>query len=182
MTASNIPTDLRSTPVLAARGRLPALAVILRCYAVATVTVALLIAAALGHVRADQAMRVELVVIETDTGTHQFNTEVADTPTLRERGLMFRHELAGDRAMLFDWGRELVATMWMRNTYVPLDMIFIASDGRVAGIAENTVPQSLETISSGVPVAAVLEVAAGTARRIRLKPGDRVIHRIFKAE
>ena len=179
MTASNIPTDLRSTTVLAARGGLNALVATVRCF---VVTAAVLIAVASSPVQADQAARLERVVIETETGAYRFQAEIADTPALRERGLMFRRELAADRAMLFDWGRELVATMWMRNTYVPLDMIFIASDGRVAGIAENTVPQSLETISSGVPVTAVLEVAAGTARRIGLKSGDRVTHRIFKSQ
>ena len=95
---------------------------------------------------------------------------------------MFRHRLADDRAMLFDWGQVRVATMWMRNTYIPLDMVFISSAGRVESIAENTEPQSLKIISSQIPVAAVLEVAAGTAKRIGLKPGDKVVHKMFKAE
>ena len=131
---------------------------------------------------ADQAMRVEKVTIDTATGRHVFEAEIADTPASRQRGLMFRKELPAGRAMLFDWGRDLIATMWMRNTFISLDMVFIRRDGRVARVAENTVPQSLETISSGAPVAAVLEVAGGTARRIGLKTGDRVTHRIFTAE
>ncbi len=121
----------------------------------------------------------EIVEIETATGRHSFKTEIADTPAERERGLMFRQTLPPDRAMLFDWGEDRVATMWMRNTFISLDMIFIKRNGMVESIAENTVPQSLDTISSNGLVAAVLEVAAGTARRIALKPGDRVRHRMF---
>ena len=84
--------------------------------------------------------------------------------------------------MLFDWGRVEPVAMWMRNTYVSLDMIFIAADGRVAKVAEATEPLSDTTISSGGPVAAVLEVAAGTAQRIGLKPGDRVLHPMFPSD
>lgn len=124
---------------------------------------------------------IERVVIETASGAHTFKAEIADTPALRERGLMFRHKLPADRAMLFDWGDVRVATMWMRNTFVALDMIFISSTGHIERIAENTEPQSLEIISSRVPVAAVLEVAAGTAARLGIKPGDKVVHRMFKA-
>jgi hypothetical protein len=82
--------------------------------------------------------------------------------------------------MLFDWGEVQPISMWMRNTYVSLDMIFIAADGRVVRIAEATEPLSETTIPSGVPVAAVLEVVAGTADRIGLKPGDRVHHPMFR--
>jgi uncharacterized protein len=71
--------------------------------------------------------------------------------------------------------------MWMKNTYISLDMIFIRADGRIARIAENTVPHSEATISSGVPVKAVLEVIAGTAKRLGIAPGDRVAHRIFRS-
>jgi uncharacterized protein len=92
---------------------------------------------------------------------------------------MFRHHLPEDRAMLFDWGRVEPVSMWMRNTYVSLDMIFIAADGRVVRVAERTEPLSETTIASGVPVAAVLEVVAGTAERIGLKAGDRVHHPMF---
>jgi hypothetical protein len=92
---------------------------------------------------------------------------------------MFRHNVPKERAMLFDWGRVAPVSMWMRNTYVSLDMIFIAADGRVAKVAEATEPLSETTISSGEPVAAVLEVVAGTAERIGLKPGDRVRHPMF---
>lgn len=129
--------------------------------------------------RASDPARIEPVVIETAQGRFTFSAEIADTPELRQRGLMFRQRLPEDRAMLFDWGVVKPVSMWMRNTYVSLDMIFITADGRVARIAEATEPFSETTIASGVPVAAVLEVVAGTAKRIGLKAGDRVIHPMF---
>jgi len=130
--------------------------------------------------RAAEPARLEPVVVETTKGRFAFTTEIADTPELRQRGLMFRHRLPEDRAMLFDWGRIEPVSMWMRNTLVSLDMIFIAADGRVARVAEATEPLSETIIASGEPVAAVLEVVAGTAERIGLKPGDRVHHPMFK--
>jgi uncharacterized protein len=132
-----------------------------------------------GATRADEPPRLEPVVIETSEGRFTFQTEIADTPELRQRGLMFRQRLPEDRAMLFDWHRVAPVSMWMRNTYVSLDMIFIAADGRVVKVAEATVPFSEDIISSGEPVAAVLEVVAGTAKRIGLEPGDRVHHPMF---
>jgi hypothetical protein len=142
----------------------------------ALVLVVLLIPAAN---RAAEPARIEPVVVETAQGRFTFSAEIADTPELRQRGLMFRHNVPEERAMLFDWGRVAPVSMWMRNTYVSLDMIFIAADGRVAKVAEATEPLSETTISSGEPVAAVLEVVAGTAERIGLKPGDRVLHPMF---
>jgi len=130
---------------------------------------------------ATEPARIEPVVVETAEGRFTFTAEIADTADLRQRGLMFRHQLPPDRAMLFDWGRVEPVAMWMRNTYVSLDMIFIAPDGRVVKVAEATEPLSDTTISSGEPVAAVLEVVAGTARRIGLRPGDRVHHPMFPA-
>ena len=132
-----------------------------------------------GPTTAQEPARIEPVVVETDQGRFTFTTEIADTPALRQRGLMFRHTLPEDRAMLFDWGKVEPVSMWMRNTHVSLDMIFIAADGEVVRIAEATEPYSDDIISSGVPVAAVLEVVAGTADRIGLEPGDRVHHPMF---
>jgi uncharacterized membrane protein (UPF0127 family) len=93
---------------------------------------------------------------------------------------MFRRELPHGRGMLFDFVGEGPIAMWMKNTYVSLDMIFIRADGRIARIAENTTPQSETTIPSGVPVKAVLEVVGGTAKRLGISPGDRVAHRLFR--
>jgi uncharacterized membrane protein (UPF0127 family) len=122
--------------------------------------------------------RLEIVA---KSGVHVFDVELALTPDQRSKGLMFRRELPNGQGMLFDFGSEGTVAMWMRNTYVSLDMIFIRADGTIARIAENTVPLSENTISSGAPVKAVLEVVAGTARRLGIAPGDRVAHRIFRS-
>jgi uncharacterized membrane protein (UPF0127 family) len=128
--------------------------------------------------RAEPLERLEIVA---RSGVHVFDVELALTPDQRSKGLMFRRELPSGRGMLFDFGGEGTVAMWMRNTYVSLDMLFIRADGTIARIAENTVPLSETTISSGAPVKAVLEVVAGTARRLGIAPGDRVAHRIFRS-
>ncbi len=120
------------------------------------------------------------VVIETSDGaSHEFAVELATTPEQQQRGLMFRRELAAEAGMLFLYDRVRVVSMWMRNTVIPLDMIFIAEDGRVEKVVERTVPMSLRTISSGRPVSAVLELNGGTAARLGLAVGDRVLHEAF---
>ena len=126
-----------------------------------------------------EPMRVETVTVTTVKGSFNFQTEIADTRAARERGLMFRKTMQPDHAMLFDWGQPLVASMWMQNTYISLDMLFIAGDGTVRSVAQNTKPLSRDIVSAGIKVAAVLEVVAGTAKRIGLKPGDKVAHPIF---
>ena len=120
------------------------------------------------------------MVIETASGPHSFQTEIADTDPTRARGLMFRRHMAGDHAMLFVWDAPIEAAMWMKNTYIPLDMLFVAGDGRVVYIAANTKPQSLDVITAGRPVKAVIELAGGVAARLGIKPGDRVRHPRFK--
>ena len=125
--------------------------------------------------------KLERVEIVTRSGVHVFDVEMAVTPEERSKGLMFRRELPPGRGMLFDFEGEGPIAMWMKNTYISLDMIFIRADGRIARIAENTVPHSEATISSGAPVKAVLEVIAGTAKRLGIAPGDRVAHRIFRS-
>ena len=112
--------------------------------------------------------------IASKTGVHVFSVELAVTDEERERGLMFRRSVPESTGMLFDFKRDQEVTMWMKNTYVSLDMIFIQSDGRIRRIAENTETESLKIIPSGGPVRAVLEVAAGTARKLGIEPGDRV--------
>ncbi|MCP1336028.1 DUF192 domain-containing protein [Futiania mangrovi] len=115
------------------------------------------------------------VTVETATGAHVFAVEIADTPEARATGLMHREHLADDAGMIFFYDRPQVVTMWMKNTLIPLDMLFIRADGTVARIARNARPLSLETISAGEPVTAVLEIAGGRAREIGAEPGDRVI-------
>lgn len=113
---------------------------------------------------------------------HRFEVELAATDDARTKGLMFRTELADDGGMLFDYGRDTDVAMWMKNTYIPLDMLFIDARGVVVYIRENTTPQSLQAITAGVPVRAVLELKGGTAKRLGLAVGDRVQHAIFGSD
>lgn len=131
---------------------------------------------AVAPVRAAPFQPLEIV---SKSGVHVFSVEIADTPEKRTKGLMFVKHLPDGQGMLFDFEREQPIAMWMKNTYIPLDMIFIRNDGRIARIAENTRPLSTAVIPSGSPVRAVLEVAGGTAARLGLAPGDRVAFPIF---
>ncbi len=127
-----------------------------------------------------QTFERDKVAIETTDGKrHRFEVELALSDAQRTQGLMYRRSLAADAGMLFLYGREWPVSMWMRNTQIPLDMLFIAGDGRIVRIVERTVPHSLETISSGGSVAGVLEVNGGTVARLGIQPGDRVLHRAF---
>ncbi len=112
-------------------------------------------------------------------GVHPFTVELATNDEERARGLMYRKELPEGRGMLFDFKTEQPAEFWMRNTYVSLDIIFIRGDGRILRIAENTEPLSERLIPSGGPIRGVLEVVAGTARKLGIAPGDKVAHPIF---
>lgn len=135
-----------------------------------------------GTVQAQEPARIEPVTVVSAKEAATFDAEVADTDDLRARGLMFRHKLPEDRAMLFDFGDPRPAAMWMKNTYISLDMLFIRADGSIAAVAENTEPLSLQTISVQEPVKAVLEVAAGTVKRLGIQRDDKVFHPIFKEE
>jgi hypothetical protein len=126
------------------------------------------------------AQTFEPLAVVTASGRHLFQVEVARDDASRMQGLMYRRSLAPDRGMLFDFKRVEPVSMWMQNTYVSLDMLFIRPDGTVARVAENTEPLSTRTIPSGEPVLAVLEVVAGTAARLGIKPGDRVEHPLFR--
>jgi len=118
--------------------------------------------------------------IASKTGVHVFSVELAVTDEERQKGLMFRREVPEFYGMLFDFKRDQEVAMWMKNTYVSLDMIFIQSDGRIRRIAENTETESDKIISSGGPVRAVFEVVAGTARKLGIEPGDRVATPILR--
>ena len=131
-----------------------------------------LLAAAQGQLQTFQ--KAELT-IASSSGKHRFTVELALTPEQMSQGLMFRRQLAPDAGMLFDYGRNQPASFWMKNTLIPLDMLFITGDGKIAGIHERAVPLSLEPIASPVPVRAVLELNGGTASRLGIKPGDRVL-------
>jgi len=120
--------------------------------------------------------------VVSEKGAFVYKVELAADDATREKGLMFRKEMPKDHGMLFDFGTDRVAHMWMKNTFIPLDMVFIRADGEVASIAKNAQPQSLSLISSGVRVRAVLELNSGEADAMGLKPGDRVKHKMFRAK
>jgi uncharacterized membrane protein (UPF0127 family) len=126
-----------------------------------------------------QISKLEPITLESADSVTMLTAEIADTDELRTRGLMFRHFLPQDKAMLFDYQPPRPVAMWMKNTNISLDMLFIREDGTIAAIAQDTVPQSLDTISVQEPVRGVLELAAGTVKRLGLRVNDKVYHRIF---
>jgi uncharacterized membrane protein (UPF0127 family) len=120
-----------------------------------------------------------MVIVARDGRRHEFTVEMALTPEQQTIGLMFRTAVPPNEGMIFDWGGPRESSMWMRNTLVPLDMLFIAADGRIHRIAERTVPLSLTPIGSGGPVRATLELQGGITERLDIRVGDRVLHRMF---
>jgi uncharacterized membrane protein (UPF0127 family) len=119
------------------------------------------------------------LAVETSSGTHVFEVEVMRTRAELERGLMYRRQMKPDSGMLFDFKTPQNVSMWMKNTYLALDMLFIGQDGRVVSVKENAEPLSESIISSGGPVVGVLELNSGTAERIGVKVGDLVRHPMF---
>lgn len=119
------------------------------------------------------------LVIETAAGPRNFDIELALTPEQQQRGLMFRKDMGAYEGMLFDFGETRPITMWMANTLIPLDMLFIAADGVVKHVHANAVPHSTATIPSNGPAKAVLEINGGAARLLGIKPGDVVRHAMF---
>ncbi|MBR0828475.1 DUF192 domain-containing protein [Bradyrhizobium manausense] len=140
---------------------------------------AVLVAAAFAVAGAVQAANFQPLEIVTKSGVQVFAVEMATTEEEKQTGLMYRKELADGKGMLFDFSPEQEVTMWMKNTYIPLDMIFIRADGRILRIAENTEPMSTKIIPSGGLAKAVLEVPGGTAQKYGIRPGDRVAHPLF---
>jgi uncharacterized protein len=126
-----------------------------------------------------RAASVQPLEIVTKNGVQVFSVEMATTDQEKETGLMYRKELADGKGMLFDFSPEQEVSMWMKNTYISLDMIFIRADGRILRIAENTEPLSTKIISSRGLAKGVLEVIAGTAKKYGIEPGDRVGHPLF---
>jgi uncharacterized membrane protein (UPF0127 family) len=121
----------------------------------------------------------DTIEIVTLTGVHAFSVELATNAAERDVGLMFRRELPEGRGMLFDFHDDQPVQFWMHNTYISLDMIFIAGDGRVVRIVQDAKPMSDDVIPSGRPVRAVLEVVAGTARKFGIAAGDSVTGSFF---
>ncbi|HAT34978.1 MAG TPA: hypothetical protein DCS82_04620 [Rhodospirillaceae bacterium] len=139
----------------------------------------LLLAGAPASMAAPVEFQTSSLWIKSSDKTHKFTVELAVTRAQKARGLMFRKAMPADRGMLFDYGASSNITMWMKNTYLPLDMIFIDGNGRISHIVERTIPLSESLISGEEPARAVLELNGGTVSRLALKPGDQVLHRIF---
>jgi uncharacterized protein len=118
--------------------------------------------------------QVPLTITSTNGRTHRFVVEVARTPEEQATGLMNRQSLAPDRGMLFPYETPRPASFWMKNTFIPLDLIFVRPDGTIARIEANTVPLSLDPVPSLEPVTAVLEIAGGRSAELGIQPGDRV--------
>jgi hypothetical protein len=119
------------------------------------------------------------LTIVTASGPHPFTIELATSPAQMMQGLMFRQSLAPDAGMLFDYQTPSMASMWMKNTLIPLDMLFVDATGHIVNIHERAVPGSLDAIAAAAPVRAVIELNGGTAERLGIRPGDRVIYPIF---
>src|ERR1700676_1593741 len=119
------------------------------------------------------------LTILTAAGPHKFLCELAAAPAQMEQGFRFRRSLAPDARMLFDYKVPSMAMMWMKNTLIPLDMLFVDAEGRIVNIHERAVPGSLDTIAATAPARAVIELNGGTAARLGIGPGDRVLFPIF---
>jgi uncharacterized protein len=140
---------------------------------------AFLILAALGARAEFAKFATSTLTIDTAAGPQHFTIELALTPQEQEQGLMYRQSLAADAGMLFLFPETRTAIFWMKNTLIPLDMLFIAGDGRIADIHERAVPLSEAMIPSKQPVRAVLELNGGTVARLGIKLGDIVHHKLF---
>ena len=124
-------------------------------------------------------LRTEPLQITGGGKTHDFTVEIADSWETRQRGLMYRRAMDPDHGMLFLFNAPQKARMWMKNTYISLDMLFVDEQGIIRSIAENTVPESLATLSSGVDVIAVLELIGGRTEALGIRPGHRLVHPSF---
>lgn len=124
----------------------------------------------------------EEIYINTAQGRFKFTAEIADTPQETQQGLMFRESMPHNHGMLFDFGIEKEILMWMKNTPLSLDMVFLSPTGRVVSVASNTVPFSQSVISSKELASGVFEINAGTSKLLGLKAGDFLEHRFFKAK
>src|SRR5215471_20176734 len=127
------------------------------------------------------ALPVETIVIDTHKGPARFKVEVAGDAASQERGLMYRKQMAQNAGMIFDFGRPRFATFWMKNTYIPLDMLFVRADGTISSIEPNAAPLSEQTIPSHEPIVAVIELNGGRAHDLDIEPGDRVHAPMFDA-
>jgi uncharacterized membrane protein (UPF0127 family) len=129
--------------------------------------------------RAQHARVEPLDIVTRDGKVAHFKAEVVDNEATRECGLMFRRSLAPNVGMLFDFRTPQPVNFWMKNTLIPLDMLFIGEDGRIVNIYRQATPQSLAPIPSDGPIRGVFEIAGGRSQDLDIMPGDKVRHRIF---
>lgn len=127
----------------------------------------------------DKPLPVTTIVIDTEHGPHTFRVEIAADHASQEKGLMFRRQMPPDDGMLFEFPRPEMQFFWMKNTILPLDIIFIRANGTISSIAPNAVPYSTTTIPSIEPVRAVLELNGGRAAQLGIEPDDVVHHAFF---
>lgn len=144
-----------------------------------TVFALLLLMGSVHDSTAQVAMRRDTLILKTSGGDKTIDIEIAETAEQKAIGLMFRTSLADTAGMLFPYAPPTEITMWMKNTFIPLDMVFIKPDGTVHRIAARTEPLSEKVVASEGDCAAVLELAGGAAERLGLKAGDRVLHALF---
>ncbi|WP_404712342.1 DUF192 domain-containing protein [Sphingomonas sp. MMS24-J13] len=142
--------------------------------ALVTGTVVAPVAARAGEPTAAQHLKAIPLTIHTAHGAQKYMVEVATTPSQQEIGLMFRHSMPAKHGMIFPMDPPRMATFWMKNTFISLDLLFLRPDGTISSIAARVPPRSLDIVPSTEPVGAVLELNAGTAARDGLKPGDKV--------
>ena len=128
---------------------------------------------------AAQSLPTDSLIVASGKQRHAFVVEVARQAHEQSRGLMFREHLEDDRGMLFPFKRSRKASFWMKNTLIPLDILFVASDGRIARIAHMTTPLSEESYKSRQSVKGVLELRGGLCKELGIKKGDRVLHAHF---
>lgn len=139
----------------------------------------LVICSCTAAVASEKPLPVSDLTIEGGRGAVRLRVEVASDGASQERGLMYRRSLAANAGMLFDFHQPVMTEFWMKNTYLPLDIVFIRPNGTISSITENAKPLSETLIPSTEPVRAVLEIKGGRAKALGIAPGDRVIHAIF---
>ncbi len=130
---------------------------------------------AVAPARAEALEKADLSIVTASGQNYHFQVEIAKTPDQQERGLMFRKTMAADAGMIFPQAMDTTMSFWMKNTYIPLDIVFIAASGRITHIAPDATPLSENTLPSGGPIRAVLELNGGTAARLGVHVGDKVI-------
>ncbi len=129
----------------------------------------------------DFGPRENLTIVSNDT-THEFSIEVADTQAQLSHGMMYRETVPVSEGMLFEFGEESIVSIWMKNTSVFLDVLFVRADGSILKIEHSAKPFSLRSMTSEAPVTAVLEIAGGQANALGIRPGDILQHEYFKTK